>query len=112
MRPSLTLRGVVVTLDMPFTPFHFGPGALLKSFLRHRFSFVTFVASQVVIDFETLNALEDDFFEAFSSEGDEQAFKLFNALEIYIDKRLSSPSWRNKQDPNVALWEYVESKCK
>ena len=39
---------------MPFTPFHFGPGALLKSFLRHRFSFVTFVASQVVIDFETL----------------------------------------------------------
>lgn len=65
-----------------------------------------------VIDFEILDALEDNFFEAFSSEGDEQAFKLFNALEIYMDKRLSSPSWRNKQDPNVALWEYVESKCK
>jgi len=65
-----------------------------------------------VIDFEILDALEDDFFEVFSSEGDEQAFKLFNALEIYMDKRLSSPSWRHKQDPNVALWEYVESKCK
>jgi len=65
-----------------------------------------------VIDFEILDALADDFFEVFSSDDDEQAFKLFNALEIYMDKRLSSPSWRHKQDPNVALWEYVESKCK
>jgi len=65
-----------------------------------------------VIDFETLDELEDDFFENFSSEGDKQAFRLFNALEVYLDKRLSSSSWRSNNDPNLALWEYVESKCK
>src|SRR5688572_95039 len=39
---------------MPFTPFHLGPGLLLKSALRERFSFVVFVFSQFVIDLETL----------------------------------------------------------
>ncbi|MGK2233246.1 hypothetical protein [Colwellia polaris] len=65
-----------------------------------------------VINFETLDRLEDNFFDTFSSEGDEKAFQLFNALEIYLDKRLSSLSWRKNQDPNFALWEYVESQCK
>ncbi len=64
-----------------------------------------------VIDFEVLDALEDYFFEAFSAESDDKAFQLFNALEIYLDKRLSSPTWRENKDPNVALWEYVESQC-
>ena len=39
---------------MPFTPFHFGPGLLFKSISPARFSFTAFVATQVVIDFETL----------------------------------------------------------
>ena len=39
---------------MPFTPFHFGPALLIKSAARRRFSFWTFVASQVAIDLETL----------------------------------------------------------
>lgn len=39
---------------MPFTPFHFGPGLLLKSLAPRHFSWVTFAAAQVVIDFETL----------------------------------------------------------
>ncbi|MBA6390480.1 hypothetical protein H4J38_06745 [Colwellia sp. BRX10-3] len=64
-----------------------------------------------VIDFETLDMLEDSFFETFSAESDEKAFQLFNALEIYLDKRLSSPTWRENKDPNVTLWEYVESQC-
>ncbi|MEO7803730.1 MAG: DUF4184 domain-containing protein [Actinomycetota bacterium] len=39
---------------MPFTPFHFGPGALVKSATPSRFSFTAFVATQVVIDLEPL----------------------------------------------------------
>lgn len=38
---------------MPFTPFHFGPGALAKSVVPRWFSFRAFVLSQVVIDCET-----------------------------------------------------------
>lgn len=38
---------------MPFTPFHFGPGALVKSVVPRWFSFRAFVLSQVVIDCET-----------------------------------------------------------
>lgn len=38
---------------MPFTPFHFGPGALAKSATPRWFSFRAFVLSQVVIDCET-----------------------------------------------------------
>ena len=38
---------------MPFTPFHFGPGYLLKSFLTRNFHFLAFVVSQVLIDCET-----------------------------------------------------------
>lgn len=39
---------------MPFTPFHFGPGLFGKSLLSRYFSWSAFIASQVVIDFETL----------------------------------------------------------
>jgi len=39
---------------MPITPFHFGPGLLIKGVARRRFSFWTFVASQAVIDLETI----------------------------------------------------------
>ena len=39
---------------MPFTPFHFGPGLLLKSVAPRRVSFIAFAATQVVIDVESL----------------------------------------------------------
>lgn len=39
---------------MPFTPFHFGPGLLLKGAAPERLSWSAFVAAQVVIDCETL----------------------------------------------------------
>ena len=39
---------------MPVTPFHFGPALLVKGLTPRWFSFTTFVASQVVIDVETL----------------------------------------------------------
>jgi membrane-bound metal-dependent hydrolase YbcI (DUF457 family) len=39
---------------MPFTPFHFGPGLLIKGAAPKRFSWSTFVLTQVVIDCETL----------------------------------------------------------
>lgn len=39
---------------MPLTPFHFGPGILIKSILWRRFSLFVFVYSQILIDCETL----------------------------------------------------------
>jgi hypothetical protein len=39
---------------MPFTPFHFGPGLLVKGLAPARFSWAAFAATQVVIDCETL----------------------------------------------------------
>lgn len=39
---------------MPFTPFHFGPGLLIKGVAARWFSWTAFVAAQVVIDCETL----------------------------------------------------------
>jgi hypothetical protein len=38
---------------MPFTPFHFGPGAALKAVLGKRFSFTVFCFAQVATDCET-----------------------------------------------------------
>jgi len=43
---------------MPFTPFHFGPGLLVKSVIPGTFSFVSFVCTQVVIDLESLYNLQ------------------------------------------------------
>jgi hypothetical protein len=39
---------------MPFTPFHFGPGAAIKAVAPRHFSFTVFCFSQVVTDCETL----------------------------------------------------------
>jgi len=38
---------------VPFTPFHFGPGLLLKAVAPGRFSFTAYAAAQVVIDVES-----------------------------------------------------------
>jgi len=38
---------------MPFTPFHFGPGAALKAVVPARFSFTIFCYSRVVTDLES-----------------------------------------------------------
>ena len=45
---------------MPFTPFHFGPGLLVKGMAPRWFSMSAFVASQVVIDVESLYWLLQD----------------------------------------------------
>jgi hypothetical protein len=42
---------------MPFTPFHFGPGLVLKASAPRRFWLSAFVLVQVVIDVEVLVAL-------------------------------------------------------
>ena len=39
---------------MPFTPFHFGPGAALHALAPKHVSFTSFCAANVVIDFEPL----------------------------------------------------------
>lgn len=39
---------------MPFTPYHFGPGLLLKAAAPRRFSFLAFATTQVAIDLESL----------------------------------------------------------
>ena len=40
--------------DLPFTPFHFGPGLLAKGASPRHVSFTAFVASQVAVDCEPL----------------------------------------------------------
>jgi hypothetical protein len=42
---------------MPLTPFHMGPGLLLKATLQRRFSLIVFGWSQVVIDLQPLLVL-------------------------------------------------------
>ena len=39
---------------MPFTPVHLGPGLLVKGALGHRFSFMVFGGTQVLMDIEPL----------------------------------------------------------
>lgn len=39
---------------MPFTPIHLGPGLLAKGLLKHRFSFMVFGGTQVLMDIEPL----------------------------------------------------------
>jgi membrane-bound metal-dependent hydrolase YbcI (DUF457 family) len=39
---------------MPFTPFHFGPGLLVKGLTPRLFSWSAFVVTQILIDCETL----------------------------------------------------------
>jgi len=39
---------------MPITPFHFGPGALIKAAAPRHFSFTVFAFSQVLIDLEPI----------------------------------------------------------
>ena len=43
---------------MPFTPYHFGPGLFVKGLAARWFSWIAFIAVQVVIDCETLYYLE------------------------------------------------------
>ena len=42
---------------MPFTPYHFGPGLLLKAAAPRHFSFLAFSTTQVAIDLESLQYL-------------------------------------------------------
>ena len=39
---------------MPFTPFHFGPGLAIKSLAMRKFSFLSFMSANVLIDVEPL----------------------------------------------------------
>jgi len=48
------MQNVANRADLPFTPFHFGPGLLFKSISPTKFSLAAFVTTQVLIDFETL----------------------------------------------------------
>jgi len=45
---------------MPFTPFHFGPGLILKAGAPRRFSFLAYATTQVAIDLESWYFLTRD----------------------------------------------------
>ena len=45
---------------MPFTPFHFGPGAAIHSAAPKRISFISFCVSNVLIDIEPLYYMVND----------------------------------------------------
>jgi len=60
----------------------------------------------------TLNDLDNNeggMFQYFEEKGlsDNKIFAYFNALEIYLDKRNHSPSWRSINDSNIELWEKI-----
>jgi hypothetical protein len=42
---------------MPVTPYHFGPGIFIKSFLQRRFSLIVFIWTQILIDIQPLMVL-------------------------------------------------------
>lgn len=42
---------------MPFTPFHFGPGAMLHAVAPRQISFLAFCAANVLIDIEPLHGM-------------------------------------------------------
>ena len=42
------------TLSLPVTPFHFGPGLLIKAAAPRHFSLLSFVATEVVVDVEVV----------------------------------------------------------
>lgn len=44
--------------QVPFTPFHFGPGLLGKGFAARWYSWSAFIASNVIIDFESFYYLQ------------------------------------------------------
>jgi len=45
---------------VPITPFHFGPGLLVKGIAPRSFSWTAFIASNIAIDFESLYYLRRD----------------------------------------------------
>ena len=45
---------------MPFTPFHFGPGAAVQAIAPKQVSFIAFCAANVLIDFEPLYYMVTD----------------------------------------------------
>lgn len=48
------LRFLSASLPVPITPFHFGPGLLLKAVAPRRVSFTAFAAANVAIDVESV----------------------------------------------------------
>lgn len=61
---------------MPFTPFHFGPGAALHALAPRRVSFLAFTAANVIIDIEPLYYMLAD------------AFRLHRFFHTYIGATL------------------------
>jgi hypothetical protein len=86
---------------MPITPFHFGPGILIKSVCRKRFSLTVFILVQIIIDSEVAwNAfLGHDrlhtFFHSYLGSsaviGIVLAFILF--LRFFVKKKFIQEKW-------------------
>ncbi len=53
---------------------------------------------------EELDKNEEFFFTFFDDDNSDITFRLFNALEIYLDKKTYSPTWFENKDPNYFLW--------
>lgn len=53
MAPSLPHPSTLGAAPLPYTPYHFGPGLLLKAGLARRLSFLAFCTTQVAVDLES-----------------------------------------------------------
>jgi len=89
---------------MPFTPFHLGPGLLIKAAAPRHFSFLAYTASQVAID------LESGYFLATSQAPVHRTLHTFavgavvglvtGVATAWIARR-AVPAWRTSQDPRI-----------
>lgn len=91
---------------MPFTPFHFGPGALIHAASPARISFLAFCAANVLIDIEPLIYMLTDnpplhrFFHTFIGAALVAGSTVFLFALI---KRLDARNWL----PNYLDWKGV-----
>jgi len=96
---------------MPFTPFHFGPGAALKAAAPRHFSFTVFAFTNVVIDLEPLYYMLTDewpihrFFHTYAGA------TLAAATCFFLGRPACSWAiriWNSRLDEAQARWLGVE----
>lgn len=91
-------------LAMPFTPFHFGPGAAVHAMAPRHVSFLAFCASNVLMDFESLYNLVHDrhpvhaFFHTFLGA----TLVIFATVLLFVAVRAVAPILHL---PNLFRWK-------
>ncbi len=88
---------------MPFTPFHFGPGAVLHAIAARHVGFLAFCAANVLIDFESLSNLANNRHSVHASFHTYLGATLTvpATVLLYVGLRAAAPALRA---PNTLRW--------